>query len=222
MTINCLAGSSSGTAVLVQELLEAESAEETWNLARALAPILREADALTQKRLLAEAGERLESGDRRADPLVFVLREIDPKMLRDELETKALGLRKKKDYARALVYLKLLTRDPACGESIGFEMAACALKQSEKNLAADHRASDLCLQQFARLAHNHEQPPIDRLRAAKWLTPEEYFYLGFHFAESSDRQERELGIALLELVQERSPKTKLARDAKNKQRATGA
>ncbi|HEV8058817.1 MAG TPA: HEAT repeat domain-containing protein [Gemmataceae bacterium] len=221
MTLNCLAGSSSGMAVLVQELLEAESADETWSLARALAPILREADAVTQKRLLAEAGQRLESGDRRADPLVFVLREMDPKMLRDELETKALGLRKKKDYPRALVYLKLLTRDPACGEAIRFEMAACALKLSEKDLAAEHRALDPCLQQFARLAHHPQQQPIDLLRAAKWLTPEDYFYLGFHFVESSDRQERELGSALLELVQERCPKTKLAKDAKNKQRAAG-
>ncbi len=130
-------------------------------------------------------------------------------------------MRKKKDYPRTLVYLRLLTRDPACGEAIRFEMAACALKLSEKDLAADRRAADSSLQQFARLAHNHQQPPIDLLRSAKWLTPEEYFYLGFHFAESSDRQERELGSALLELVQERCPKTKLAKDAKNKQRAAG-
>ena len=190
-------------------------------MARALTPFFRDTDAPTRKHLLDEACSRLESGDRRADPLIFVLRETDPKSLRDELETRAVAFRKKKDFARALVYLKLLTRDPACGEAIRFEMAACALKQSDRDLAADHRASDPCLQQFARLAHNHETPPIERLRAAKWLTPEEHFYLGFHFVESADRQERELGSSLLELVQERSPKTKLAKDAKTKQRAAG-
>jgi HEAT repeat protein len=221
MTLHALAGTTTGKTALVQELLDAASLDGSWDLARAISPFLRDADAATRKRLWAEASERLESGDRRADPLIFVLRETDAKMLRDDLETKALGHRKKKDYARAIVFLKLLTRDPACGEAIRFEMAGTALKLSERNLAADHRVSDPCLQQFARLAHNHEQPPIERLRAAKWLTPEEYFYLGFHFSESSDRQERELGSALLELVQERSPKTKLARDAKTKQRAAG-
>ena len=221
MALRCLAGTTKGKVALVQELLEAVSPDETWNLARALAPFFRDADAATRNKLLDEAGARLEVGDRRADPLFFLLRELDPKSLRDALEARATALRKKKDFARALAYLRLLTRDPACGEEIRFEMAACALKQSERDLAADHRAADPCLQQFARLAHNHEQPPIERLRAAKWLTPDEHFYLGFHFVESSVRQERELGSALLDLVQERSPKTKLAKDAKTKQRAAG-
>lgn len=220
-TLSALAGTLQGKAALVEELLQVASPDECWNLARALAPFLRSADPATRKRIWAEASARLESGDRRADPLLFVLRETDPKQLRDELEAKALGLRKKKDYSRALVYFRLLSRDPSCGEAIRFEMAATGLKLSERDLAADHRATDPCLQQFARLAHNHEQPPIERLRAAKWLTPEEFFYLGFHFSESSDRQERELGSALLDLVQERSPKTKLAKDAKTKQRAAG-
>ena len=102
-----------------------------------------------------------------------------------------------------------------------FELAACGLKLSEQNLAAEYRASDQSLQQLARLAHTHEQPPMDRIKAAKWLSPDDLFYAGFHFAESSERQERELGGALLQLVQDRSPKTKLAKDAKTKQRAAG-
>lgn len=219
--LRCLSKSAKGKGVLVRELLSAEAQEDVWNLARAAAPHLREADAGTRKQLLAEACLRLESGDRRSDPLFFLLREIDLRGLRDELEARALALRKKKDYARALGYLKLLTRDPSCGESLRFEIAACGLKLSEKNLAAEYRLADPSLQQIARLAHSHEQPPIDRLKAAKWLTPDDLFYAGFHFAESAERHERELARELLELVQQRSPKTKLAKDAKTKQRAAG-
>jgi HEAT repeat protein len=219
--LRCLAGSSKGKAALVEALLEAETAEDAWKLGRAAAPLLRDMAAGTQKELLAEAGKRLEAGDRRSDALLFVLREIDPRMVRDELEAKGQAFRKKKDYSRARTYLRLLTRDPACSESVRFELAACELKLSEKNLTAEHRAADHSLQQLARLAHNHERPPIERLKAAKWLTPEDLFYAGFHFSESTDRQERELGGLLLELVQERSPKTKLAKDAKTKQRAAG-
>jgi HEAT repeat protein len=219
--LRALAITAKGKALLVKQLLEVESAEEAWKLARAMAPLLRDADAGVQKQLRAEAGERLEAADRRSDPLFFVLREIDPHQLRDELEARALAFRKKKDYQRALTYLRQLTRDPACSESVRFELAACGLKLSEQNLAGEYRASDPSLQQLARLAHSHEQPPVDRIKAAKWLAPDDLFYAGFHFAESSDRQERELGGALLQLVQDRSPRTKLAKDARTKQRAAG-
>jgi tetratricopeptide (TPR) repeat protein len=219
--LRSLAFTARGKAMLVEQLLDAESGEEAWKLARAMAPVLREADGGVQKRLLAEAGKRLEAADRRSDPLFFVLREIDPRKLRDELEARGEAFRKKKDYQRALTYLRQLTRDPSCSESVRFELAACGLKLSEQNLAAEYRASDQSLQQLARLAHTHEQPPMDRIKAAKWLSPDDLFYAGFHFAESSERQERELGGALLQLVQDRSPKTKLAKDAKTKQRAAG-
>ena len=201
-------------------IVTAEAVEDIWNLARRRRPT-READANTRKHLLAEACKRLESGDRRSDPLFFLLREIDLRGLRDELEARAMALRKKKDFAGALSYLKLLTRDPSCGESIRFEMAACGLKLSEKNLAAEYRHADHSVQQIARLVHSHEQPPIERLKAAKWLGPDELFYAGFHFAESTEHHERELARELLELVQQRAPKTKLAKDAKTKQRAAG-
>ena len=143
--------------------------------------------------------------DRRSDPLFFVLREIDPRKLRDELEARGEAFRKKKDYQRALTYLRQLTRDPSCSESVRFELAACGLKLSEQNLAAEYRASDQSLQQLARLAHTHEQPPMDRIKAAKWLSPDDLFYAGFHFAESSERQERELG-RLCATCQDRSPR----------------
>ncbi len=55
MALTRLGESTPGQALLVQELLEADLAEEAWNLA---APSRRScaADAATQKRLLTEAG----------------------------------------------------------------------------------------------------------------------------------------------------------------------
>ncbi len=57
-----------------------------------------------------------------------------------------------------------MTRDPACAESVRFEVAACGLKLSSHDLAAEARSADHSLQQFARLVHNPETPPIDRLK----------------------------------------------------------
>src|SRR5262249_35054517 len=172
------------------------------------------------ERLLAQAFDYLEAGDRRADPLLFLLRETDARALRDRLEEKGLALRKKKNYAGALAYFRLLGRDPACGAAVRFELAACGLKTSAKDLIADARAADPALQQFASLIHSHEAEVTESLRKAKWLDAEDLFYLGFHFVEK-DRQERTFGGEALKLLVKRSPKSKLAKDAKMKLKREG-
>ncbi len=131
-----------------------------------------------------------------------------------------MALRQKKAYATALIYLRLLVREPACGEALRFEMAACGLKVSEHDLAIESRSADPCLQQFTRLVHSHDVDPAQRFKQAKWLAPEDLFYLGFHFAEGN-RQEREFGAQALRLVLQRSPRSKMAKDAKSKLRRTG-
>lgn len=209
-----------GRDALAQGLLDAETSDDAWALANAQMALAAEHPAKVRSQVFSRACEYLEEGDRRADPLLALLRKADNRGLRDQLEERALSLRKKKKYASALTYLRLLTRDPACAETIRFEVAACGLKESAKDLAAEARAADPCLQHFARLVHNPETPPLERIKQAKWLEPEELFYLGFHFAES-DRREREFGGEILELLMERSPKTKLAKDAKSKLRSAG-
>ena len=96
-------------------MLKSASADEAWALARAQAGLVGEYPPALRKQLLTRACGYLEEGDRRADALLFLLREADHRELRDRLEERALALRKKKDYATALIYLRLLGRDPACG-----------------------------------------------------------------------------------------------------------
>ena len=169
--------------------------------------------------LFKQACAYLEAQDRRADALLFLLREADARNLRDRLEERALAQRKKKNYSGALIYLRLLTRDPACAETIRFEQAACSLRVSSKDLAADARASDLALHQFGGLLHRHETEPI-KMDKAKWLEPEDLFFLGFHFAEKSGA-EKEFGGQVLRLLIKRSPRIKQAKDAKCKLRSQG-
>jgi HEAT repeat protein len=209
-----------GREALAEALLEAPSPDEAWTLARAQVPFVRDYPAGLRTKLFSQACAHLEAGDRRADALLFLLRAADPAALRDQLEGRALAMRKKKAYAAALIYLKLLTRDPACGEALRFETAACGLKVSERDLAVESRMADPSLQQFARLVHSHDVDPADRLKQAKWLTPEDLFYLGFHFVEGN-RQEREFGGQSLRLAVQRSPRSKLAKDAKSKMRSAG-
>ena len=209
-----------GREALARALLEAESPEQAWTLARTQAPFAREYSPALRDKVFARACAHLEAGDRRADPLLFLLREADPRDLRDRLEERALTLRKKKKYAEALIYLRLLARDPACGEPVRIELAGCGLKVSAHTLDADPRAADPCLEQFAGIVHRHEIDPLDWVAKAKWLDAEDLFYLGFHFVERN-REEKEFGAGVLRLLLRRSPGSKRAKEAKNKLRSQG-
>jgi HEAT repeat protein len=220
LAISCLAKLNHGRDALVRALREASNPDQAWALARVQAPMVRDYPAALRSSLFKQACAYLEAQDRRADALLFLLREADPRQLRDQLEERALTQRKKKNYSGALIYLRLLTRDPACGEAIRFEQAACSLKVSPKDLAADARATDPCLHQFGGLLHRHETEPIKLLEKAKWLEAEDLFFLGFHFAEKSG-PEKEFGGQVLRLLIKRSPRSKQVKDAKSKLRSQG-
>jgi HEAT repeat protein len=215
-----LAGLGRGREALGRALLEAESPDEAWSLARVQAPFVKDYPASLRNRLFAQACDNLEDGDRRADALLFLLRERNAADLRDRLAERALALRKKKQYEKGLIYLRLLGRDPALGEATRFELAASGLKVSTHDLAAESRAADPSLSQFARLVTSHETDPAEYVRKARWLEPEDLFYLGFHFVEGKG-PERDFGATVLKLLAQRSPRSKVAKDAKAKLRSAG-
>lgn len=215
-----LAKLEAGRQALAQATLEAESGDAAWSLVRSQEAFVRDYDADLRQRLFQQACSYLDAGDRRADALLHLLRVANPAELRDRLEERALGLRKKKQYDKALDCLRLLTRDPACGAPIRLEAAACALKLSPRDLSHEARAADRCLEELARLIQSHEPETLAFLEEAKWLEPEELFYVGFHFAEK-ERHEKTFGGAVLHLVVERSPRSKIAKDAKSKLRSEG-
>jgi HEAT repeat protein len=215
-----LGGLTRGRAALAQALLEADSPDQGWILARAQAAFARDYPAPTRRKIFEKACAYLENDDRRADPLLFLLREAEGKDLQARLEERAAALRKKARHADALVYLRALTRDPACGDPVRFELAACGLKLSPKSLEADARAADPSLEQFAGLIRRQQINVAEAVEKARWLDAEDLFYLGFHFVEGA-REEREFGAGVLRLLLKRAPKTKRAKDAKNKLRSQG-
>jgi len=215
-----LGRTDAGRAALVNELLGTPTPESAWMLARAQAPFAVDFAAKLRSQLLAQACRWLDDSDRRAEPLFFLLREGDARQVRDWTEERGIALRKKKKYAGALAYFRLLTRDPACGEVVRFEATGCALKLSNHDLAADARNADPALHQFGALLHRHETEPIRMVEKAKWLDADDLLYLGFHFAEGA-RAEKEFGSQVLKLIIKRSPRSKQARDARSKLRSQG-
>jgi HEAT repeat protein len=145
-----------GQKALTAALLEADSPDHAWVLARAQASFARVYPPEWREKVFAQACAYLESNDRRADALLFLLREADAAELRQRLQERAIYWRKKKAYETALLYLRLLVRDPASGFSIRLELACCGLKASPHDLSPEARASDPCLQQFATLCQGYE------------------------------------------------------------------
>lgn len=206
---------AAGRDALLAKLLETPTHDECWTLARALAPAAKNLAKPQRTKLFVEACRHHEANDRLAHPLWFLLREIDPAWLRKQIETKAVGLRQKKKYTEALSYLRLLTQDPACSDEMRFELAGTGLKLSNHDLAVEARGNDPCLHQFNRLLQSASFDLDSQVAKAKWLDPEDLFYLGFHFAEQTHRA-REFGKQMLELVVKKAPNSELGKQAKRK------
>jgi HEAT repeat protein len=209
-----------GQKALTTALLEADSPDQAWMLARAQAPFARAYSPEWREKVFAQVCDYLESNDRRADALLFLLREADAAELRQRLEDRAIYWRKKKSYDTALLYLRLLIRDPSSGFPIRLELACCGLKVSPHDLSPEARASDPCLQQFSTLCQGYEAELSAELEKIKWLDPDDLYYLGFHFAEQLGQQ-KQFGGKVLRLLVKRSPRTKQAQAAKRKLRGAG-
>jgi hypothetical protein len=209
-----------GRAALTEALLEAPTADKAWPLARAQAPFARDYPDRIRTAIFTRACKHLEAGDRRADPLLFLLREADASDLRDRVARQATTVRKKKGCAEALPYLRWLGRDPACGLPIRLELAACGLRISAHDLAAEARVADPSLEQFVALFHQHGDEVLPQVEATDWLEPEDLYYLGFHCAEQGGPLKKFAG-PLLGLVVKRSPRSKVGQSAKSKLRGAG-
>jgi hypothetical protein len=210
-----------GREGLAKRFHEADTADEAWTLAKVLVRFAPADPEAWADALFPRAAEYLEAGDRRADALLFVLRECGSARLRDRLEKRASSLVAKKAFEKAHLIYRALLRDPSAGFGYRLGSAICGLKLSAKELSPEARAQDHCLGQFAELARQDEAAALAHLEKTAWVEAEELHYLGFHFIESADAAQRDFGAAALGLLLKRYPKHKLAKAAKNKLESAG-
>ncbi len=218
--LKSLLGYPAGRTALLDETLAAADADRAWSLARAIGAVGREFSTAQKSKVFAAACKLHDKEDKRAPALFFLLREADHAWLRDQLEAQALELRKKKKYAEAVSYFRILAQDPACSEETRFELGAATLKLSAHDLEIDNRNNDPSLHQFTRLLQNAAFDLLGHVTKAKWLSDEDLLYVGFHFAEQTHRAQ-EFGKQVLELVVKRSPKSELGKQAKRKLKSAG-
>lgn len=210
-----------GRKLLIQALLESEGHDDTWQLARTVAGFKADVAAAARESIFAKTCKLLEKADHRTDAFLFLLRELDPAAMQANLVEQAVALRKKKKYAEAMTYLKAVARDPSVGFAVRLEIALTSLKASKKEMDPHDRNNDPCLRSFDTLFQQDTAQLLKEIEKAKFLEPEDLFYVGFHFTEQIGRQ-MQFGIDLLKLVVKRAPKGELGKSAKNKLKSVGA
>jgi HEAT repeats len=198
----------------IEPTLGAVLASEDPDRARLLGELLiarkGELSPAGKKKILDALVGRLTDDGRGYDALLAVARAVDTEKAAVQLRELAAKLKKSKKDERAAHVLILLSHTAGATEDDKLRLAFLALKKSRLDPRPDARARDEAVKLFSDISG--EIDIAAALRKDRSVTPEQLFYLGFHFAEEGDPIAKEL----LETVIERGPRTKLAKAAKNK------
>jgi HEAT repeat protein len=205
-----------GAAKLLAEALLAETNDEAaWRLAKILKPHSAALDRRLTQRLAALAGEELRAGHPRAEALLYALRNVDAAAADEVVRDVGLAHKKAKHWVAAVDCLRRLTNSERFDEEMRYVLCVCNLKASPKDITPHVRAEDHALRGFQALLRVPEFKLADRLKKDKTLDAADWFYVGFHFAESTG-DEKALGVALLEHLVKAAPKSTEGKAARNK------
>ena len=200
---------------LMKELLESEDERAAWTLSE----ILLAHDRSWKRDVLTSLATKLERAlEKREDRLhtayFHFLNTIDPDAAAAKVRERAEQLRKSKKFPLAARWLGLLRQTPAFDDEAKYALAIAELKSHRLTITSGVRRNDPLLEPLRALAPTRF-PLGERLRKERVLTPEDFYYISFHFAEGTE-EERELARELLELLVAKHGRTKLGKAAKNK------
>jgi HEAT repeat protein len=157
--------------------------------------------------------------------LVEALADVAPARHVELLFEHARRLRKAGKSIEAFGALKPLLRshadlDAAIDDDQRFLMAVLGLEALGQGILRASGADQPVLEQFARLAARG-YPVARKLAREKDVGDEDVYALGFRLLESRDAQDQELGAELMQGIIDERPRSKLAKNARNKLKLAG-
>lgn len=212
---NALARHPGATRRLLQQFLRAKDPNFAGRLARILAFHRDWIAKPTRRKLASLAARELIANNPRAEPLLHLLRQIDPLMADTVLRDVGLRFKQAGQWQRAVQCLKQLQRSDQFDDELRFQLAICDLKQSPKELAPHLRTNDFALRGFQPLAQSSPARWIKLLQKERALEPADWFYIGFHFSEATG-PEQEFGRLALQYLIKRWPRSREAKTARDK------
>ncbi|MEE3199625.1 MAG: hypothetical protein VX254_06285 [Planctomycetota bacterium] len=209
---------SSGIESLFKTLVESEDLEVTQRVNS----ILQEFPQKTRRKYLDRAVKRLlllfERNDVRYRSFLEFVKGVDPEPLRAKVHEKVLKLKNgasREKWTRICVYMQLLWDNHMITSEGRYHFAIALIRQSARNLDPASRRSDLGLRVLRALIYDSYEELVEKIVADKQLKPDDYYYLGFHFAEESE-QMGQFGVRMLQHLVETFPRSQICPQAQQK------
>jgi HEAT repeat protein len=198
---------------LIKELLVCEDASKAWSIVELLPSFEGKWRQDAVDALWKRLQKAIDSEERIQAAFLHALKQADAEFVYAKLAEQGARLIKGKKYKEAAPFLTALKDFTGFKPEDKFRLALAQLKLHAHTVAShrQHPGVDLLID----LYRNSAYPLFETLRKEKTFTPEEFFALGFSLAERPG-EERNLGKDLLEHVAEKSPRTKIGKNAKNK------
>jgi HEAT repeat protein len=221
VALECLQKLGRARKLLLEGFLRARDPATAGTFAKALEPHRDRLSPDARRRIVARGWKLWIKGDPLAEPTLTLGCGLDPKRFYREALRTAQPLKRAKRYDRLAASLRMAARTGFADDDLRFNLAVAEVKLSPHDINRGARAADPSLDLFGQLLGKPRFPLLARLKKERaHLSPEDLFYVGFHFSEF-DNGGRDFGGEVLTLVIQRSPRTKYARAARNKLKLQG-
>ena len=208
----------SGIESLFKTLVESEDLEVTQRVNS----ILQEFPQKTRRKYLDRAVKRLlllfERNDLRYRSFLDFVKGVDAEPLRAKVHEKVLKLKNggsREKWSRICVYMQLLWDNHMITSEGRYHFAIALIRQSARNLDPASRRSDLGLRVLRALIYDSYEELVEKIVADKQIKPDDFYYLGFHFAEESE-QMGQFGVRMLQHLVESFPRSQICPQAEQK------
>jgi len=204
--------------MLTEALLACDSVHRAWSVAHVLKAHAAQVRRPAARKIFDAAVTALVTEDRVWEPLLHVVRQVDPKLMHEWLMEASARFRGQRKYSEAEACLVPLSRGDHFDSEARYALALAGLRAARTRGSATLNAPFDLVRQLVR---DPRFPLVDRLRKERsHIEPNDLYMLGFKLAEGSP-EEKEAGAEILKTVAARAGATKLGRSARSKLRSEG-
>jgi HEAT repeat protein len=207
--------------LLMEEMAGCDEVHHGWAIAHILKRHAARLRLRAVRGVFEKAVEALVSDERIWEPLLYVVRHHDPKLMYDWLMEEAARFKKARKYSQAEACLRPLSSGDHFDSEARYALALAGVKAARLRggLAARNAGNPADL--FRQLVRDPSFPLLERLKKERGhLENEDLYYLGFTLVEGTPA-EKEIGGELLKLVAARAGASKLGQSARRKLRSEG-
>ena len=212
---------ASSVPLLLKMLAKEESPDRLSRIGNILSFHRGEVSQLRLKEIFVSMEKAIEKyEDVKAQTYFNMLKQINPDFTHHAILKEALALKKKKKHKEEVKLLDLLSSSTVFTKEAKWELLVANIKLSSKDLSSVSRNNDRALSLVSGFIKSQDKDLIKKLFKEKALTPQELYYIGFHFSEKLFEQ-KQFGVDLLKKLIKKSPRNQFSIQAKKRLQVVG-